>query len=51
LKSMVRDGAPLTRDEWIRRAYLTDGPPSDEEWNAEHEDGVPRIFRQSDDDD
>jgi hypothetical protein len=49
LAGMVKRGEPLTRDQWIRRAYsLSDMP---EPWTPEHEEQVPRVFRKKNPDD
>jgi hypothetical protein len=43
LAHMVKRNMPLTRDQWIRLAYLLNDLP--EEWTSEHEEAVPRVFR------
>jgi hypothetical protein len=44
LDGMIRRGTPITRAAWLELAYGPDRP-GDDEWNAEHEAGVPRPLR------
>jgi hypothetical protein len=42
LRRMIREGLPLTREQWIRMAYLGHPP---QPWTTEHEEEVPEPFQ------
>jgi hypothetical protein len=44
LQTMLERGLPLNRETWKAMAYQGD-LPADEDWNGEHEMGVPECFR------
>jgi hypothetical protein len=41
---MIKRGTPITRGAWLELAYGNERP-GDDEWNAEHEFGVPKPLR------
>jgi hypothetical protein len=47
LAGMLKRGVPLSRNAYLALAYGPDLPDPDE-WNAEHELGVPECFQEPD---
>jgi hypothetical protein len=43
LENMRKDGIPLTRENYIKRAY--GGIPSEEDWGPELEAMLPKMFQ------
>lgn len=46
VKYMIKNDIPLTREKYIALAYGSDGPG--EEWGAELEAELPKIFQNKD---